>query len=286
MAANELVKKNISGMQVIKTLQLLLEGNYTMSELVSKLNETEKDSIFNNSVVSKYINTCRHCGIEIHKIHNQYFVAKMPFGLDFTSRELELLNQLQTFSQKYFSTKFNKNFDGFIAALNKLSNRHITRIEKKSYETTFDFFNKAVREGRKVILMFKVKSILECIPVAIVQEGDETFFKIIDNKKERLINIDRVTGIEVSDNFFDKAGQKVYFKLYGALAKRYTLHENEVLETSDLPESITVVNINEDKKKLLSRLLRYDKCCEIMRPQSYRDEMKLTIEKMLANYGE
>ena len=56
-------KKNLSSMQVIKTLQTLLQGNFTMNELIEKLNANESEPIFNNSVVSKYINTCRYCGI-------------------------------------------------------------------------------------------------------------------------------------------------------------------------------------------------------------------------------
>ena len=58
-------KKNLSSMQVIKTLQILLQGDYTMNELIEQLNANESEPIFNNSVVSKYINTCRYCGIEI-----------------------------------------------------------------------------------------------------------------------------------------------------------------------------------------------------------------------------
>ena len=42
MATKEAVKKNMSGMQVLKTLQLLLEDNYTMSELIERLNKKEK----------------------------------------------------------------------------------------------------------------------------------------------------------------------------------------------------------------------------------------------------
>ena len=67
-------KKNLSSMQVIKTLQILLQGDYTMNELIEQLNANESEPIFNNSVVSKYINTCRYCGIEIPKIHNKYKV--------------------------------------------------------------------------------------------------------------------------------------------------------------------------------------------------------------------
>ena len=72
-------KKNLSSMQVIKTLQILLQGDYTMNELIEQLNANESEPIFNNSVVSKYINTCRYCGIEIPKIHNKYFVTYSKF---------------------------------------------------------------------------------------------------------------------------------------------------------------------------------------------------------------
>ena len=39
----EAVKRNQSSMQVLKTLQLLLEDNYTMTELIQKLNKNEKE---------------------------------------------------------------------------------------------------------------------------------------------------------------------------------------------------------------------------------------------------
>ena len=61
-------------------------------------------------------------------------------------------------------------------------------------------------------------------------------------------------------------------------------HEQEIAR--NLPESITISNTGEDKDKLLARLLRYDNLCEIKSPQSYREEMKAMLEKMLSNYGE
>ena len=44
--------------------------------------------------------------------------------------------------------------------------------------------------------------------------------------------------------------------------------------------------MTQNKKDLLSRLLRYDKDCEILSPKSYRDEIKNILNNMLANYGE
>ena len=50
--------------------------------------------------------------------------------------------------------------------------------------------------------------------------------------------------------------------------------------------SIGVLVRVENKDELLSRLLRYDKYCEILQPRKYRIEMKEILNKMLENYGE
>lgn len=102
MAANEVVKRNISGMQVIKTIQVLIDNNFTMSELVETLNKSEKEPIFNNNVISKYINTCRYCGFTIPKENNRYFVAKIPFGLSLSEKDVDLLENLQEIAKKYY----------------------------------------------------------------------------------------------------------------------------------------------------------------------------------------
>ena len=127
-------KKNISSMQVLKTLQVLLQGNYTMQELVSILNENENEPLFNNSVISKYINTCRYCGIDIPKIHNKYFVASMPFGLELDVKDTDLLERLQNIIRQEMSKKNNKIFDGFIEKINRFSNKKISRVEKATYQ--------------------------------------------------------------------------------------------------------------------------------------------------------
>ena len=113
------IKKNLSSIQVLKTLQILLQGNFSMSELVIKLNKNEPEPVFNNSVISKYINTCRFCGIDIPKIHNKYFIASMPFGLELTTGDINLLENLQNIVRTEMSQKCNKIFDTFIDKLNR-----------------------------------------------------------------------------------------------------------------------------------------------------------------------
>lgn len=289
MDANEVVKRNLSGMQVIKTLQLLMEDNYTMIELIEKLNEKEKTPIFNNSVVSKYINTCRYLGFDIPKIHNKYFVAKVPFGLNMSGRDVELIEKLSQTANNKLTNKQNKVFDSFVEKLNKYSNKDITRVENKTVDLTYELFNKAIQQKRRIMLMFRIKALMECIPVEISERKGKSAFKVIHNNKVKYIAVDRISGLEILGKRFtqqEHQGQTVIFKLTGELAQRYSLREHEEEIAQNLPDYITISNHGEDKDELFSRLLRYDKNCEIISPKSYRDDLKALLDSMLANYGE
>lgn len=289
MSASEVVKRNISGMRVIKTLQLLLENNYTMGELIENLNKKEKEPIFNNSVVSKYINTCRYCGIEIPKIHNRYFVANLPFGLDLSFKDIDLLNRLEMVAEQKLANKSKQVFNSFLTRLNKFSNKSITRVEEGTMQEAFDTFEKAINEKRYIRLMFRAKAVMDCIPLDIIEYRGKRGLKVFHENKEKKVSINRISGMEVLGKISpveESNGQKVLFKLTGGLAIRYNLRDHEEIVMQKLPEYITVSNVGENKKELLSRLLRYGEYCEIMSPKSYREEMKQILKSMLENYGE
>ena len=275
-------------MQVLKTLQLLLEDNYTMTELIHKLNANEKEPIFNNSVVSKYINTCRFCGLDIPKIHNKYFVASLPFGIDLSARELDLIEDLQYSVKNTMSAKADELFSAFLGKLSKYSNKKIIRVEPKTKQQAFELFDRAVAEKRRVNLLFRAKAVFECIPLRIVEKKGKTCFNVIHDGKEKTISAERISGLEIMDRRFqqsdDSPAQDVVFKLKGALAERYTLKENEELTKNERPDSITITNRGERKEELFARLLRYDSSCEIIFPLHYREEMKNLLEEMLRNY--
>lgn len=284
----EIVKKNQSSIQVLKTLNALLEDNYTMQELIQKLNENEKEPVFNNSVICKYINTCRYCGIDIIKVHNKYYVTSMPFGMDVSNKDLDLFIMLQEAVKKTFSSRALKAFDKLLSKISKYSNKKIIRVEKKTVSATFEMFEKAILEKRKIILMFKAKSVLECIPLDITEEKDKKYFKVLVDDKEKMILVDRIIGLEALDvkikpNFGDRT---IIYKLTGGLAKRYSLRENEAIIANNLPESIVISNFGEPEDVLLSRLMRYDKDCEIISPVDYRNNIIEMIDKTLTNYGE
>lgn len=281
-------KKNLSSMQVIKTLQVLLEGNFTMSELIEKLNQNEKEPVFNNSVISKYINTCRFCGIEIPKIHNKYFVTSMPFGLELTNIDINLLESMQNLVKNEMTKKYNKLFNSFIEKLNRYSNKKIARVEKATYQLTSELFENAVADRRKIQLLFKNRVIMECIPIKITEVKGKTYFNVFYKNRERMIDSARVSGLEVMkqkflQNFNDES---VIFLIRDDLAARYDLRENEQYTKTDRIGWKAISNRGENKEVLLSRLLRYDDKCEIISPKTYRDEMKQILNSALSNYGE
>lgn len=281
------IKRNISSMQVLKTLQKLFEGDYTMSELIELLNENEPKPVFNNSVVSKYINTCRYCGIEIPKIHNKYYVSKVPFGINFSAKELELLQELQDSANDILSKKLNKVFMNFMTILSKFSNREVVRVETETEDITREVFEKAVHDEYKVRLMFKARNIMDCVPISITEHQGRAYFNVYHNGKEKLVAIDRITGLYVLREKFlpVKKDKTVIYTLKGGLAVRYQLRSYEEIIESNLPHSITIKNKNENREVLLSRLARYGELCEIKTPE-VRQEMCQMIKDALANYGE
>lgn len=289
MISSQSAKRNEASLNVLKTLLTLLEDSYSMKDLVDKLNSAEKDVVFNNSTVSKYIQTCRFCGIKILKISNKYFVASLPFGMNLTFKDLDLLDLLQKTASKRMSEKVQVEFNNLIAKLTRFSNKQISQADKINSKMNHHNFENAIKESLKIEINFKDGRFLECIPVKIVENSGKIYFEIIDDDdKDKLISADRIVSLRESKNRFSRkfSDTTVLFRLKGNLAKRYSLRENERLEINSEPDSIVVANKGENKEILFSRLLRYDTCCEIISPKSYREEMKQILKNMLANYGE
>lgn len=288
MTSSQSAKKNEASLNVLKTLLALLEDNYSMKDLVDKLNSAEKDVVFSNSTVSKYINTCRYCGIKIIKVNNKYFVASLPFGMNLTFKDLDLLDILQKTAAKAKSEKFFTEFSNLINKLTRFSNKEIAKVEKVDAKMSHCIFEKAIVDKVTTIITLKDGKAFECIPVKITEDAGKNYFEIIQNNKEKLVSADKVVSIHGTNNkFIPKFSETtVLFKLKGNLAKRYTLRENERFEINNESNSIIVANKGENKEILFSRLLRYDTCCEIISPKSYREEMKQILINMLANYGE
>ena len=149
MITKQAAKINIASLQVLRTLQVLMEDNYEMSELIEILNTNNDEKPVNHSVVSKYINSCRYCGIEIPKIHNKYYVASLPFGLDLTIQDINLLGNLRQIARNLLSKKQIEVFEKFLAKINKFSNKKIANVQNKNQEDILKVFKEAVEEEQQ-----------------------------------------------------------------------------------------------------------------------------------------
>ena len=261
MTKSQAVKINTSSLQVLKALLVMFNNNYTMAELVEHLNKDEKVHFYNNSVVSKYINTFRYCGIEITKIHNKYFLCKMPFGLDLSTKDIDLLDYLLQIAKRILGEKSYKVFEHFFGKISKFSNKNIMRVEGKTEKQVFEDFYNAINDCRKVEIIHKTKVYSKCTPLEIVQGNKRPYFKVLYENKEKLISIDRILGIKILNERFctNYSNQTILFKLRGGLSKRYTLREHEKLVNSNSNE-IIVSNKGEpivnDEKALAGQAYR------------------------------
>jgi len=208
--------------------------------------------------------------------------------LDLTSKDIDLLDNLQSLNRETFSKRQNNIFDRLILKIMKFSNKHILRVEKKTFHMSHELFNKAIEEQRKIRLMYRIKAVLECVPLGIIEYKGRVFYNVLSKNKEKLICEDRITGIELTNQKFSVNNQvpKVIFALKGDLAKRYSARENEEVMKNSADKTLIVTNTGENKEILLSRLMRYDSSCEIISPESYRQEMKQIVINTLCNYGE
>lgn len=286
MATKQASKINQTSLQVLKTLQVLLEDNYEMTELVEKLNSIDSENNYNSNIVSKYINSCRYCGCEIPKIHNKYYVASIPFGLNLTFEDLGLLGTLQQTAHDLISNKIGEKFDELLAKISKFSNKKLANVQNKNQKEICKVFDDAITNRLRIRIMLKNRDIYDGIPLQIVKNKNKTFFYIHTQGKEKPISVDRVVGIESLEKHYMGGFQQkeVVFKVMGSLSERYTLKDGErILEIH--PDYKVISNTSENKEVLFSRLLRYDSCCEILKPIEYREEMKEIIKKTLENYG-
>lgn len=280
-------KLNISSLQVLKTLLRLFEDNYTMSELVTILNNAEKYPVFNNTVILKYINTLRFCGFNISKVNNRYYLLKIPFGIDLSNKDFEYFEYLNHIVQTRMSKKNNMIFNEFIERLNKYSNKGLVKFKEENSKIIFEDFENAIRDRRTVTFILKNKKTIDCIPIRLINDKKPVQFLVSEKGKEKLISSNTVAAINTTsfkyhENFTQ---QVVLFKITGGLAKRYTLRDTEQLvEKKD--DFIIVSNPNEPKEILLNRLLKYDYCCEIISPKTYRKDMLELLNATLKNYGE
>ncbi len=280
-------KINIASLRVLNTLLCLFEQDLSMKELIEQLNKKGYGP-YNNFVVSKYINTCKSCGIDIQKINNKYKLINFPVGDVFMPNEGELLFMLKAFSETFKTKKVHEIIEGLLKKLHlNLYKTNNGMLSSENYRI-IKLFEKACLSNSSVDVVFDNKTMENYNPEDIYVKDGKIFFRMSQDDDIVDFDPDNILDIQLLEEgpnkpFFVKS---VIFELRGRLAKSYQLRENEQMLHQKGDDVIVVSNKYEDKETLLHRLMRYDSSCKIIKPQEYVDDMKKMIEKSLQNYGE
>ena len=181
-----MLKVNISSLRVLQMLQLLFEKNYTMNDLMAALSKVSNERC-SNFLVSKYINTCRFCGIDIQKIDGKYTLLKLPFGIDFSDDVLNLFDEIKEYSSNMRLGKNIRAYNSLLSKINKRSDRYYAKIEPPEDDKNIQAFEFAMDNGRKVNINFKSDgrdNLILCEPLELSCDGDKLVV-IVNNNGER-----------------------------------------------------------------------------------------------------
>lgn len=282
-----LSKVNLASLKVLYTLQLLFERDLSMDDLI-KYYDLYHNELVSNFVMSKYINTCRYCGIDIKKINNKYTILNFPVGISFTNGELSLFKELKNCCEKMRLKNLSDSMQEVLDKVNRRSERPISPVATAIIkDKNIRHFEKACIVAQKVKVIFKDGTSLICEPVDTKIETDRIILMVFDGTNSRELNPDDIKEINILPQ---KANHKyipttVLFELKGKLAKKYQIRDNEQVLRINSAGDFIITNRFEDKTKLLHRLMRYGDNCKIISPKSYVNDMKQLIEDTINNYS-
>lgn len=277
-------KVNMASYRVLRTLQYLFEEDLTMQQLIDKLN-SDNSGTYNNFVVSKYLNTCKCCGIDIQKVDGKYAIMNFPFGEKFTADETKLIYDLINCNENRKTQTINNDL---ITKLHLPLYKSSNGLKSSESYRLINLFEKSLVIKNEIELIYRSGEILKCKPESIKVDDGKIIFRIKKDNSIKEVSPEELADVKISNKKVKKSelgGKDVIFELRGKLAKRYQLRENELILRYKKNGDIVVINKYEDKESLFRRLSRYDYLCKIVKPLSYAKEFKTIINDTLKNYG-
>lgn len=285
---NKKRKINNASYNVFKTLLKLFNENLTMDELIEKSNK-EGTTEFTNFVISKYINTCKSCSLDIQKMGGKYSLVNFPFGPKYTQQETKLLCDIT----EIIDALGDNSEEQKQIIKNLITKLHIPYFKSsnglKSSENyrLIRLFEKACALKTNLVFTLPNNTTETYTPINIEVKDEKILFKVKSGEKEKYINPENIIDIEPVDKKIRKSRiseTTVEFILKDKLAKRYQPRENEVISLIKRNGDIVVTNKFEDKEELLRRLMRYDISCKLINPKSYVEDLKKMINDAIKNY--
>lgn len=281
-------KINIASYRCLQTLLYLFEQNMSMKELVNILDQDGYGE-FNNFIASKYINTCKSCGMDIQKIDGKYTLLNFPFGAKISQDDAELIFEIKQNSELVKSDKTEKCIKSLVDKLHLTYYKSANGLKSSKNYKIIKLFEKSLCAKSEIELLYYSGETKRGLPVDIYTKDGKIFFKVKFDCETSEIDPDEILNITLTNKSVRKTKVEqsgIVFELTGKLAKRYQPRENEQIIKFKKNGNIVVLNKYEEPNILLHRLMRYDSLCKVLKPDVYAEEMKNMIERTLNNYSE
>lgn len=315
-------KYNVSATayKVLALFKILCSGSFDIKNLVIELyKDANIDRYVSKEVIIKYIATLRSANIKIDrpaKINNyKYSIKKSPTLIDLNVDEIKILATLYFITPKLSQKRITENIETLLLKLKKFMSEshiqifenHLNHLKESKYKN--DILEKVIPEEliakieqfEKICFEDMRTSISYILPssnkkIELIFEPKYIKFKkttiylagynFITGEKQLLDikNICSINQLPVKSKYNNRVSP-IIFKLKGKLANSYRPYESEkITDKNILTNEITVTSYVEDKDLLLTRVLKYGECCEIIYPEYVREEIKNIILKSLENY--
>ena len=237
----------------------------------------------------------RKFGCVITKEINKFVLSHSPFFVNFNKEDIRNLNNLYFLSKEVLVKSQHKKLSNIISLLYGKSNNRIVEDDTQSSYGVFGKYKEKIVmlsnylyvEAPKVRISYNDEKIIAKLR-NFKYKRKNIYIMVFDEEKteNRLLLLDNILNVENLSQISSKMNfaKPTVFKLKGRIAKGYTSpYEEETITYLD-DGSIIVENKYEDKKILRQRLLKYFDMCEIIEPESEREEFKKTIDMYIKKY--
>lgn len=281
-------KKNKSS--IYELFNVLNEGERKKEEILTLLD-------IQPSTFYKNLQKLKLAGFEINKKDDFYYLEKYKNVLLFDDKEKNAIAYMLNIARRNLPEFKYCSFQNFIKKISNLSNENEYNdiIEKfkliKKYslieelKEKIEELEKSIRAKETLKITLYSNKKLRIIPLGFSESRKKIFlnYKNLVKYKEEKIKLDDIVKIEkYTERDYIQNENEIIFELYGSLAERYLLKQNERI-LKNKKDSIVIAVNTKDEDALFKRLLRYDISCKILFPKESVNRFNKLIDEAIIN---
>ena len=291
--------------KIFKFIDLLYNDKAYYKDVLKILTDNDtSDDDKNRVLLYKYLNALKIFGLDVEKSQNKFIIKRTLFPINFDNNDIKSIKLLEKITNIIPSDKNKINLSNFVDILKLHFDENTQNIyEKLNIENNFEeFFDNNLKEQTELCEKYcsedyrlnikytkdNVEYRAICNAIQVIYDKNQAYLRVYFQNKNELedINIANILSLEQTPALKSNIdiSTTVVYLLKGRVAKSYVLKDNETLDAVNSDGSIVIINKNEPLDKLLTRLIRYENYCEILKPEFLRKRMTDTINNALQNY--